>query len=152
MPDSQLAQLSDYERRAWHASLTRLNEPPHKTLVPKRVREVASSTVGRTSEFADAHLPMATVKSVVEKAMDGTLELTFNPALKSASVDGALDGYRKKHSNVQTVEDLMSLDLRHLDGFRRRKGLYVAASATQGARGVHADPASLSAMRIDLAP
>jgi hypothetical protein len=65
--------------------------------------------------------------------MDGTLDVTFTPALRSANAEGALEGYRKQHSDLSNLDDLKKLDLRHLDGFRPRKGLYVAASAAEGA-------------------
>jgi hypothetical protein len=132
--DSQQSseRMSAYERRAWDQCLERLHEPPFKAAVPRKVRELASRTTDNVVQFADAHLPAATVKSIVEKTLNGTLELTFNPALRSASVEGALRGYQKKHGDVLSLEDLQKLDLQHLDRFRRRKGLYVATSAAQG--------------------
>jgi hypothetical protein len=124
--------MSAYERGAWEKSLTRLHEPPHKAVVPRKVREIASTTTERASDFADAHLPTAAVKGIVEKTMNGTLELTFNPALRSASAEGALRGYQKKHDGLLCLDDLKQLDVRDLDRFRRRKGLYVSTSAVQG--------------------
>ncbi len=124
--------MSAYERRAWDQSLKRLHAPPYKAPVPRKVREVASRTTDNAAQFAEAHLPAATVKGIVEKTLNGTLELTFNPALRSASVQSALRGYQKKHGNVFSLEDLKKLDLEHLDRFRRRKGLYVTISAAQG--------------------
>lgn len=124
--------MSAYERRAWDNSLSRLHEPPHKAVVPKKVREFASVATDKATDFADAHLPTATVKSIVEKTLNGTLELTFNPALRSASAQSALRGYQKKHENVLSLEDLKQLDVQDLDRFRRRKGLYVTTSAVQG--------------------
>jgi EcsC protein family len=125
--------MSAYERRAWDQCLKRLHEPPYKVAVPRKVREFASRTTDNAAQFADAHLPAATVKDIVEKTLNGTLELTFNPALRSASAQNALRGYQKQHENVFSREDLKKLDLEHLDRFRRRKGLYVTTSAAQGA-------------------
>jgi EcsC protein family len=124
--------MSAYERRAWDQSLKRLHAPPYKAPVPRKVLEVASRTTDNAAQFAEAHLPAATVKGIVEKTLNGTLELTFNPALRSASVQSALRGYQKKHGNVFSLEDLKKLDLEHLDRFRRRKGLYVMISAAEG--------------------
>lgn len=124
--------MSAYERRAWDNSLKRLHEPPHKRVVPTKVREIASATTERASDFADAHLPTAAVKRIVEKTMNGTLEVTFNPALRSASADRALRGYQRKHDGILNLDDLKQLDLQALDGFRRRKRLYVTTSAVQG--------------------
>lgn len=64
---------------------------------------------------------------------NGTLELTFNLALRSASAQKALRGYAKKHQTVRSLEDLKKLDLEDLDRFRRRKRVYVITSAAQGA-------------------
>lgn len=131
--------MTAYERRAWNQSLKRLKESPHKRFLPTKVREITQAATDKgakysenASTFLDAHLPMATVKEIVEKAMDGSLELTFNPALKSANAQSALSGYQKSHPEVRTLGDLVNLDLEELDGFRRRKGLYTSASAAQG--------------------
>lgn len=124
--------LSAYERRAWDQSLKRLHEPPYKAPVPSKVRAFARTTTDNAAHFADAHLPAATVKGIMEKTLNGTLELTFNPALRSASVQSALRGYQKKHEGVFDLEDLKKLDLEHLDRFRRHKGLYATTSAAQG--------------------
>ncbi|WP_293781493.1 EcsC family protein [uncultured Aeromicrobium sp.] len=72
------------------------------------------------------------MKDIVEKSLTGTLEVTFNPALRSASVENALRGYQKRYPDVQKAEHLKTLDLEALDRFRRRKGLYVSTSAVQG--------------------
>lgn len=131
--------MSPYERRAWDQSLRRLQEPPHKRLLPNRVREVSRAVTDKAADYAakagdvfDAHLPVATVKEIVDKVMDGTLELTFNPALRSASAKGALRGYQKRYPHVETLSDLKELDLECLDRFRRRKGVYVTVSVVQG--------------------
>ncbi|WP_449061514.1 EcsC family protein [Planomonospora algeriensis] len=99
----------------------------------RKVREFASTSADKAAHFADAHLPTAAVKSIVAKALNGTLELIFHPALCSASAQNALRGYAKEHPAVSTLEDLKKLDLEDLDRFRRRKGLYVTTSAAQGA-------------------
>ncbi|GGK44911.1 hypothetical protein Ppa06_00550 [Planomonospora parontospora subsp. parontospora] len=128
-----LESMSAYERRSWDLSLRRLHEPPHKALMPRKVREFASTSADKAAHFADAHLPTAKVKSIAEKTLNGTLELIFKPALCSASSQNALRGYAKEHPTVRTLEDLKKLDLEDLDRFRRRKGLYVTTSAAQGA-------------------
>lgn len=116
-----------------------LNEPPRASFVPRKVREASRAVTEKGAQYAtkagdalDAHLPVEAVKEIVEKVMDGTFELTFKPALKSANAQGALRGYQKAHPEVVTLNDLKKLDLEVLDGFRRRKGLYVSASAVQG--------------------
>lgn len=125
--------MSAYETRAMEQSLKRLHAAPRRLPVPDKARELASNAAGKVSSFADEHLPMPTVKSIVEKAMNGTLDLTFNPALRSASIDGAVRALQKTRTHVVGTEDFKSLDLADLDRFRRRKGSYVAASAAQGA-------------------
>jgi EcsC protein family len=125
--------MSAYERRAWDQSLKRLHEPPYRAPVPRKVRELAKRTTDKAARFADAHLPAATVKAIVDKTLNGTLELTFKPALRSANAQSALRGYQTRHESVFGLEDLKKLDLQHLDRFRRRKGSYVTTSAAQGA-------------------
>jgi hypothetical protein len=77
-------------------------EPPLTNLFPRKVRELsraasdrAAPYTAKVADFADAYLPVAAVKAIVDKTLDGTLELTFNPALRSASAGGALRGHQK---------------------------------------------------------
>lgn len=130
--DSVVDEMSPYESRAWTQSLKRLHEPPAKRLIPQQVRDATGNAAKRASDFADEHLPAQQVKDMVEKGMDGAFEITFIPALRSASIDGAFRGYRKKHESIETVEDISGLDVREIDRFRRNKGWYVAGSVAQG--------------------
>lgn len=125
-------EMSTYEARAWEQSLRRLHEPPAKRLVPQQVRDAAGSAYQHVSHFADNNLPAQQIKDIAEKGMNGAFELTFVPALRSASVDNAVKGYRKKYDSVEALEDIRQLDVREIDRFRRNKGLYVAGSAVQG--------------------
>lgn len=125
-------EMSPYESRAWEQSLHRLHEPPAKRLIPQQVRGATGAAFQRASDFADDHLPAQQVKDIAEKGMNGAFEITFVPALRSASIDGALKGYRKKHEFVETVEDIQGLDVKEIDRFRRNKSWYVAGSVAQG--------------------
>ena len=126
-------QMSSYECAAWEQSLKRLHDPPFKAPIPMKVRALAARTTESAGGFADRHLPSEQALDIIRKAMDGTLDLTFTPALRSASAEGALSGYQQRYPEIAELDDLKTLDLRHLDAFRRRKGAYVAASAVQGA-------------------
>jgi hypothetical protein len=128
----QVGAMSAYERQAWDKSLDRLYRPSRNVPIPPKVQQLASKTSDRAVRFVDEHVSAAAVKEIVDKTLTGTLELTFSPALRSASLEGVLRGYRDRHPEVREVEDLRKLDLRQLDGFRRRKGFYVATSAAQG--------------------
>ncbi len=77
---------------ATKAAATASRSPAQKTLTryPRNqtVKELTPRDTSRTTDnagqFAEAHLPAATVKGIVEKTLNGTLELTFNPALRLA--------------------------------------------------------------------
>jgi hypothetical protein len=71
--------MSAYERRALEQSLKRLHEPTRRAIVPTKVREFASTTTDKAAQFADAHLPAATVKSIVEKTLNGTSSSPSTP-------------------------------------------------------------------------
>lgn len=131
--EAETERMSPYEKRAWEQSLQRLHEPPGKRMIPQQVRDATGKALKRANDFADDHLPAQTVKDIVEKGMNGAFELTFVPALHSASVEGALKGYQRRHESVTTVEDLKNLDIKEIDRFRRHKTGYVAGSAAQGA-------------------
>lgn len=130
--DQGIERLSTYERRAWEQSLRRLHEAPSSASMTK-ARQIVSRGTSSISQFTDGHVPVETIKAIASKTMNGAVDLTFKPALKSASLEGTLRGYQKKHGDAFSVEDLRKLDLEHLDRFRRRKGGYVATSAMQGA-------------------
>lgn len=123
--------MSAYEQAAWDNSLRRLHEPPGAGLLPQRAKDAVGSGKVAATQFADAHLPVETVKAMVEKVMDGALELTFTPALRTANADRALKAYQRRHDSLQSLDDLKQLDVRELDKFRRRKGVYIATSAVQ---------------------
>ena len=124
--------MSPYELRAWEQSLKRLHEPPGKKVIPQRVRDVAGKSAQKVGDFADEHLPAQQAKEILDKAMNGAFGLTFVPSLRSASVEGAVAAYRKKHAVVESVDDLKKLDVREIDKFRRNKILYATGAGLQG--------------------
>ncbi len=133
MTGASLAAMSNYEQLAWRESLRRLNESPSKAASPASIRKRVGSAKRAVSASAGEYLPVETLQSIVSGVMNGTLELTFNPALRTADAERAFRALQKKHRSLDQLEDLKQLDVRELDRFRRRKGAYVTTSAVQGA-------------------
>lgn len=123
--------MSSYEQAAWDNSSRRLHEPPRAGLLPQRAKDVIGSGKEAAMHFADSHVPTKTVTAMVEKVMDGALELIFTPALRTVRADRALRNYQRRHGGLRSLDDLKQLELKELDKFRRRKGVYVAVSAVQ---------------------
>ena len=134
-------QMSEYELRAWTGALARVQEAPKvsrlsgtlKGSVPGRAKAAASVAVAKASDWSDGKLDVAQVKDIVERSLAGTLDLTFRPALRSASPDAVVKELQKKFSEVDGLKDFHSLDLEELDRVLQRKGSYTAVSALQGA-------------------
>jgi hypothetical protein len=125
--------MSAYERKAWEHSLKRIEKAPRRIPVPEKFSEFIDNSKQKALSFADEKLPTEKIQMVVKKVMEGTLELTFTPALRSVNADKALVEYQKRYPKLESLEDLKTLDLEKLDQFRNRKGLFVGASAAQGA-------------------
>src|SRR3954447_10947840 len=132
-PSDPLLRMSPYERHAWEQTLKRLHAPPRKAVIPRAIRNATSSATEHAASWVDDHLPAEKVKGIVEGTLTGTLELTFNPALRSVSAEKVLAAYQRENPDIRSADDLKSLDLKDFEGFRRRRGHYVAVSAVQGA-------------------
>jgi hypothetical protein len=128
-----LEAMSEYERRAWEQSLKRIEKAPRRIPVPEKFSNVIGNSKQRAIGFAEERLPVEKIQQIVHKVMEGTLEMTFTPALRSVNVNKALVEYQNKYPKLESLKDLKTLDLEKLDQFRNRKGLFIAASATQGA-------------------
>jgi len=134
-------QMSDYEMRAWTSALARVQEAPKVSRiagvvegsVPERVKVAASSATTKAVDWSNEKLSDFQVRDIVERSLAGTLDLTFRPALRSASTDAVITEIQKTFPEVRTGSDFRSLDLEELDRVRQRKGSYTAASAVQGA-------------------
>lgn len=134
-------QMSEYELRAWTGALARAQEGPKvsrlsgtlKGSVPGRAKAAASVATAKAVDWSDGKLDVAQVKDIVERSLAGTLDLTFRPALRSASTDAVVRELQTKFPEVGCLTDFRSLDLEELDRVRQRKGSYTAASALQGA-------------------
>lgn len=133
--------MSAYEQAAWANALARVQEAPRlsrlsgavKGVIPERAKSAASSATSKAMDFSDSKLDVTQIREIVERAFAGTLDLTFRPALRSASTESVIREIQKKFPEVVDVSDLRSLDLEHLDRVRPRKGSYTALSAVQGA-------------------
>lgn len=134
-------QMSEYELRAWTGALARVQEAPKvsrlsgalKGSVPDRAKAAASVATAKAADWSDGKLDVVQVKDIVERSLAGTLDLTFRPALRSASTDAVVRELQTKFPEVGGLTNFRSLDLEELDQVRQRKGSYTAVSAIQGA-------------------
>jgi hypothetical protein len=126
-------EMTPYEQAAWRQSLDVLNESPRRTVIPKKLRERASSTAswvaGKVSDLPGAE----SAKDVVERAFEGTLALTFQPALRSTRPASIVKRYAEKHPQTRTYEQIRALPLEDRDAMLPPKFGYTLGSAGQGA-------------------
>lgn len=124
--------MTRYEQKAWQESIKVLHAPERRKIVPAAVRSRVSSAASAVSTKA-AELPGAdTARTITEKAFEGSLALTFQPALRSASANATVAKYAKSNPDVTTLEDVRSLPLQTRDAMLPPKFGYTLASAGQG--------------------
>lgn len=125
--------MSSYDRNAWERSIKILSAPPRRKILPEQIRARAVQAGNRAKAWG-SELPGAEqFGEIVERALEGTLALTFQPALRSVSSDRLLGRYARKHPDVQEFDDIRRLlDLRDCDRMVPPRGTYTAASAALG--------------------
>ena len=73
-------QMTPYEQQAWRQSIKVLFAPPRRKIIPAQARQWASSAAASASSRL-SDLPGAeSAVEIAEKAFEGTLALTFQPA------------------------------------------------------------------------
>ena len=128
-----LEQMSEYEQQAWKQSLDVIYHRQRRTnLLPAGMREAA----GRAVDVAKDRLPRVpgweSAAHLVEGVFEGTLTLTFEPALRSVGEAKVVSRYRKRHPDVRSLDDVRGLGLRERDAFRLPRGGYATAAAIEG--------------------
>jgi hypothetical protein len=102
-------------------------------MIPSGVRTRVSDAASKVSDKV-GELPGAeAMKDVVENAFEGSLALTFQPALRSTRPDSIVKRYAKRHPHVRTLQHVRELSLEDRDAMRPPKFRYAAASAGEGA-------------------
>lgn len=125
--------MTPYEQAAWRESIKVLYAPPRRKVMPAKVRDRVAGAASKVSTKV-GDLPGAeSMKEMVEKVFEGTLALTFRPALRSSNPGATVKRYAKKHPHVTTHQHVRELSLEHRDAMLPPKFGYTAASAGQGA-------------------
>ncbi|WP_162252808.1 EcsC family protein [Knoellia sp. Soil729] len=71
-------------------------------------------------------------RETMEKVFEGTLALTFQPAMRSSRPDATAKRYAKKYPDVRTLADVRNLSLEQRDAMQPPKFGYAAFAAGQG--------------------
>ncbi|NPC99114.1 EcsC family protein [Nocardioides sp. zg-DK7169] len=128
-----LEKLTPYERDAWQHSIDVLYAPTRLKVIPAGIRTRVSDAASKFSDVV-ADVPAAeAMKDVAENVFEGTLALTFQPALRSTRPDAIVKRYAKRHPDVRTLKHVRELSLEDRDAMRPPKFRYAAASAGEGA-------------------
>ena len=141
-------EMSEYDRKAWEGSIKTLYAPPRRKVIPEAMRARVRRTANNAKDWGSALPGADQVGDIVERAFDGTLALTFQPALRSVDSDRVLRRYAKRHHELEDFDDIRRLlNLRDCDRMLPSKGSYTAASAVQGgAKAVVVTGAEVSSM------
>nr|WP_238356562.1 EcsC family protein [Kribbella italica] len=125
--------MTPYERAAWQRSLDLLHESPRQTVVSRKVRERLSSTAswvaGKVGDLPGAE----SAREIVNRAFEGTLALTFQPALRSTRPASVVKRYAQKYPEIGTYEQIRELPLESRDTMMPPRFGYTLGSAGQGA-------------------
>ncbi len=106
-----LEKLTPYEQNAWQHSMDVLYAPARRKMIPSGVRKRVSGAASKVSDKV-GELPGAeTMRDIVENVFEGTLALTFQPALRSTRPDAIVKRYAKKHPRVKTLQHVRKLSL-----------------------------------------
>lgn len=124
--------MSPYERKAWERALREVHASPRGPRLPLRVRELANKAKTNVAAGAAALPGASAAAEIAQRAMDGTLALTFQPALYSARSSSTIAYYSKRDPSVSSMTDVRALPLEVLDGGQPNKLLYASSSAAQG--------------------
>jgi len=124
--------MTSYEQAAWRQSIKVLYAAPRRRMVPAKVRDSVSSVTSRVADRVGDMPGAEWAKEIAEKAFEGTLALTFQPALRTVSPASTVKRYAKKHPQVRTFKDVRALSLEQRDAMLPPKFGYTAASAAQG--------------------
>src|SRR4051794_30479996 len=127
-----LDRMTPYERAAWEQSIKLLHAPPRRKMIPAKVRDRVSGVASQLSDRI-ADLPGAeSVREIIERAFEGTLALTFQPALRSAGPASTVKRYARKRPHVRSMKDVRFLPLEERDAMLPPKLGYTALAAGQG--------------------
>lgn len=124
--------MTPYERAAWERAIAYLHKPEEKRFLPAGARRGISRGADKLSgRLAD--LPGgAQAREVVTKVFEGTLTLTFLPALRSARPDAVIRRCARTCPDVASLEDVRRLPLEARDRNQPSKTLYAGIAAAQG--------------------
>jgi hypothetical protein len=126
-------ELSAYDRAAWDACRKVVYDSRGRRLVPPRVRELAGKA-GQVVSAGYEKLPgHGQADWVLEKAFDGGLALTFQPALRSVRPEAVVRRVSSRHPSVKDLSDLRGLRLEDCDALRRSGLGWALGSAAEGA-------------------
>ncbi len=125
--------MTPYEQAAWRQCVKSLYGQPGRSLVPGFVRSGVSGVSSMITSTVGVVPGADLARDVIERSFEGTLALTFQPALRSASPESTVKYAAKTHSHVTTYQDVRRLSLEHRDALQPSRFGYAAASAGQGA-------------------
>ncbi len=124
--------MTRYEQAAWKHCIDVLYAPARRKVIPAGVRDRVSGVAVRVQDRI-GDLPGAdAAKEAVERAFEGSLALTFQPALRSTRPEGIVRRFAKAHPDVRTLAHIRELPLEDRDAVRPPKFRYTAVSAAGG--------------------
>ncbi len=125
-------EMTPYEQAAWQRAIHTVYASPRRKLIPAAIRNRGSDAASTVFDKVSGLPGAASMKEIVEKAFEGTLALTFQPAMRSARPEPMVKRYAKRHPHVRTLRDVQDLSLEQRDAMLAPKFGYTVVAAAQG--------------------
>ncbi|MHA6762195.1 EcsC family protein [Streptacidiphilus sp. PAMC 29251] len=123
--------MSPYDSAAWDNCINEIYRPDRRKL-PAWVRD-AGRKAGEAISRGYTAIPGADrVDAFLERAFDGALALTFQPALASVRASSVVQKYASRHPGITRLEDIRKLDLEACDKVLPPRFGYTVVAAAQG--------------------
>ncbi|WP_248960897.1 EcsC family protein [Sphaerisporangium perillae] len=123
--------MSPYDRAAWDHCINEIYRPDGRKL-PAWVRDAARKAGTAISRGYTALPGTDRFDALLERAFDGALALTFQPALASVRASRVVQQFASRHPGVTRLEDVRKLDLEACDKMLPPRFGYTVVAAVQG--------------------
>lgn len=125
-------EMSAYDRRAWDTCITAVYRSRGRRLVPPSVRQLTGKA-GVAAAAAYQKVPgHEQADTILEQVFQGSLALTFRPALRTVRPESVVRRVSARHSSVESLRDLHNLGLEECDRLRRSGVGWTIGSAAEG--------------------
>lgn len=132
--------MSAYDQRAWDSltnQVTNSHEPnafaQRLTQVRSRINQTSAAALETGKKVPGAVVAADAMKSAIDASMSGLHSITVDVGLNSVSTKTVIKRFQKKGHQVESLDDIRTLDLKACDSVgSSKKQKYMLAGAVEG--------------------